>query len=50
MKNEQKLLVLSKILEAKDEIPTPPPGRYMALVKTKLEEAELYMRRELGEV
>ena len=36
--------IMELIEEAIKEIPTPPPGREAAMVKTKLDEAKLWLR------
>ena len=40
--------LLKAINEIINEIPTPPPGRKIALVKTKLEEAKLWLQDDIN--
>jgi hypothetical protein len=41
--------LLIKIKSLINEIPVPPPGRKIALVKTKLEEAALWLQDDLND-
>lgn len=47
MQELDKLLLLSKIEEALKEIPTPPQGRNIAIVNTKLQEAKLWLLADI---
>ncbi len=40
--------LLLKIISLIESIPIPPPGREMALVKTKLEEAKLWLQESIN--
>ena len=42
--------LLKEIKKLIDEIPIPPPGRKIALVKTKLEEAKLWLEDDLKDI
>jgi hypothetical protein len=48
MTRKEKEELLEKIILLHNEIPTPPPGRNMAVVSTKLDEAKLWLVQELG--
>lgn len=47
MDNQEKLILLTKLYETRDLIPTPPSGREIALVKTKLDEAILWLKEAI---
>lgn len=44
MRIKEREELLNLILESISKIPQPPPGREMALVKTKLQEAKLWLQ------
>ena len=45
-----KKILLKAINQIINEIPTSPPGRKIALVKTKLEEARLWLEDDLKDI
>lgn len=47
MTTANKKLLLEQIKSIIELIPKPAPGRYMALTKTSLEQAELWLGREI---
>ena len=42
MSKKEIILLISRIKSLTDSIPTPPPGRELAVVKTNLDQARLW--------
>lgn len=50
MTKQEKIELGTKIQEARESIPVPPPGREIALVKTKLDEAYMWLLADIEEL